>query len=68
MTVARHGIFPVSDRNGNIYVAGGGVKAGASQSGVNTVYHMCCTPTGITAIWALRPVRCIPRGADPLSC
>ena len=40
MTVARHGIFPVSDRNGNIYVAGGGVKAGASQSGVNTVYHM----------------------------
>ena len=38
MSAPRHGIFPVADALGNIYVAGGGQKAGFGQSDVHTVF------------------------------
>lgn len=40
MTVPRHGIFPVVDRNGAVYLAGGGVRRGNSQSQANTVFTL----------------------------
>lgn len=39
MSVPRHGIFPVADAQGNIFVAGGGEKAGFGQSVVHTLFR-----------------------------
>ncbi len=39
MPAPRHGIFPVADRQGNIFVAGGGEKAGYGQSAVNSYFR-----------------------------
>lgn len=39
MPAPRHGIFPVADKQGNIFVAGGGEKAGFGQSAVNSYFR-----------------------------
>ena len=39
MPTPRHGIFPVADRQGNIFVAGGGLKAGFGQSNVHSYFR-----------------------------
>lgn len=38
MPVARHGIYPVADGKGGIFVTGGGVKRASSKSAVNALF------------------------------
>ena len=47
MPTARHGIFPL-ESGGRIYVAGGGIQAGDSQSTVFEVYTACTNDLGAT--------------------